>query len=271
MDVGAELRDARERRGLSLEQIAQTTKISAGILRTIERNDVEKLPHRVFLRGFLKAYALEVDLDPGEVVDRYLGQFEPVAEVQDTATSEDVPTAHDVQEVTDVEHRHLRPARVRSLAIVTMLSATAVVSYYATARWHGPAAATRTTGAAVSAQTVPLPDATDIQAGPAETGTAGRVPPGAAAPDVAPLRLRIRARDVCGVSVMIDGTPVFSRRMQPGEVRAFEVPDEAVLQVDDPAAIGFSVNGVEALRLGPTGEPVTARITRQNYRDYLYQ
>ena len=43
-DFGGKLRLERERRGISLRQIAASTKISIAALEALERNDVSKLP-----------------------------------------------------------------------------------------------------------------------------------------------------------------------------------------------------------------------------------
>src|SRR5215831_7237230 len=75
MDVGLELRQARERRGLTLAHISSTTKISRPVLQAIEASDGIHLPALVFTRSFVKAYAREVGLDPEETVRRYLEQF----------------------------------------------------------------------------------------------------------------------------------------------------------------------------------------------------
>ena len=48
---GQMLREARERRGISLRQIANATKISVGVLEALERNDISKLPGGIFGRG----------------------------------------------------------------------------------------------------------------------------------------------------------------------------------------------------------------------------
>src|ERR1700740_294679 len=85
MDIGAALRDARHRRGLSLEQLANVTKIRVAALEAIETNRREKLPETIFLRGFLRAYAREVGLNPEETLKQYLGQFEPVTEIVERA------------------------------------------------------------------------------------------------------------------------------------------------------------------------------------------
>src|SRR4051794_39535358 len=59
-DFGGTLRAARERRGLSLRQIATATKISMLTLEALERNDLARLPGGIFSRAFVRAYALEV-------------------------------------------------------------------------------------------------------------------------------------------------------------------------------------------------------------------
>ena len=74
-DFGAQLRDARERKGISLRQIAASTKISVAALEGLERNDISKLPGGIFSRAFVRSYALEVGLDPDETVKQFLERF----------------------------------------------------------------------------------------------------------------------------------------------------------------------------------------------------
>src|SRR4051812_44531830 len=72
---GDKLRDARERRGLSLRQIANATKISMITLEALERNDIKRLPGGIFSRGVVRSYSLEVGLDPEMAIDEFMGQF----------------------------------------------------------------------------------------------------------------------------------------------------------------------------------------------------
>src|SRR5215467_9628877 len=74
-DFGRKLREARERRGLSLRQIASATKISLLTLEALERNDVARLPGGIFSRAFVRSYALEVGLDPEETIREFMGQY----------------------------------------------------------------------------------------------------------------------------------------------------------------------------------------------------
>src|SRR5213083_1046789 len=78
---GGALREARERRGVSLRQIANATKISVAALEALERNDISRLPGGIFSRAFVRSYAIEVGLDPEETVKEFLDRFhdEPAA------------------------------------------------------------------------------------------------------------------------------------------------------------------------------------------------
>ena len=61
--VGARLREAREKRGVSLRQIASNTRISVMSLEALERSDLSRLPGGIFTRAFIRAYAEQVGLD----------------------------------------------------------------------------------------------------------------------------------------------------------------------------------------------------------------
>src|SRR4029077_10306407 len=73
--LGQMLRDARERRGVSLRQIANATKISVAVLDALERNDISKLPGGIFGRAFVRSYAVEVGLDPEATIQVFIAQF----------------------------------------------------------------------------------------------------------------------------------------------------------------------------------------------------
>src|SRR3982751_3501208 len=72
---GDKLRNARERRGLSLRQIATATKISNLTLEALERNDISRLPGGIFSRAFVRSFALEVGLDPETAIQEFIAQF----------------------------------------------------------------------------------------------------------------------------------------------------------------------------------------------------
>jgi len=69
---GGRLRRARLRRGIDLGRIASVTKINPTYLRFLEEECFEDLPAKVYVRGFVVAYARCLGLDPERVVPSYL-------------------------------------------------------------------------------------------------------------------------------------------------------------------------------------------------------
>lgn len=73
---GARLRRARLRRGIELDRIAEITKVSTSYLDRIEKDSYADLPATVYVRGFVKAYAKAIGLDPQRVAASYVPRVE---------------------------------------------------------------------------------------------------------------------------------------------------------------------------------------------------
>lgn len=71
------LKDEREKKGLSLQEIAQSLKINVKILKAIEENNVDQLPAKTFLRGFVRSYAQYLRLDLTETMNLFQEEFGP--------------------------------------------------------------------------------------------------------------------------------------------------------------------------------------------------
>jgi len=69
---GVSLRDIRERRALSVDDVSRITKIPSKFIRAIESDDPRQLPARVYLQGFVKNLATLYRLDPKAAAKAYL-------------------------------------------------------------------------------------------------------------------------------------------------------------------------------------------------------
>ena len=69
--IGSFLKHKRERKHLSLAEVARVTRIPAPTLVSIEGDRFDELPGEVFVRGFLKSYAQAVGVVPEEILARY--------------------------------------------------------------------------------------------------------------------------------------------------------------------------------------------------------
>jgi cytoskeletal protein RodZ len=59
-NFGTVLREARERRQVSLADVSRQTKVSVASLQLLEEGKLADLPHETFVRGFIRSYARTV-------------------------------------------------------------------------------------------------------------------------------------------------------------------------------------------------------------------
>jgi len=74
--TGDLLRQAREARGLTLEQMANTSKIAIYYLRDLEAEEYDELPAKVYVKGYLKQIAKLLKLDAEQLVKSYVDRME---------------------------------------------------------------------------------------------------------------------------------------------------------------------------------------------------
>lgn len=70
-DIGQALREMRERKKLSLEEVADITRVRRAYLADIEAMRLDKLPSRPFTIGYIRAYAEALGLDGEAAVERF--------------------------------------------------------------------------------------------------------------------------------------------------------------------------------------------------------
>lgn len=70
-DVGAALRAIREFQGVSLQDVADATRIRQAYLAAVEDMRLDELPSRPFALGYVKAYARHLGVDAEAAVERY--------------------------------------------------------------------------------------------------------------------------------------------------------------------------------------------------------
>src|SRR5437870_5507988 len=77
--VGSYLRELRERRGLSLDEISRSTRVLHQYLELLEADDLAALPAPAFTRGFIRAYCQVLREPPDEALARYQEGVQPHA------------------------------------------------------------------------------------------------------------------------------------------------------------------------------------------------
>ncbi len=139
-ELGLILQEARENKGLTLEQVQEETRINATYLSALENGEYVTLPSPVHVRGFLRNYARFLDLDPQPLLERYKQsqsyQQAPVANNRngDINTDSPLPARDDqpffdpVNVEVDVGSRRDPESAVRLIIIAALIIAVALIS-----------------------------------------------------------------------------------------------------------------------------------------------
>ena len=259
---GQRIKREREMRGVSLDEIAQATKIGTRSLRALEDEDFDRLPGGIFNKGFVRAYAHFLGMDEEQAVADYLVASGLEAPPSEVAEAETAPSS-------DLWRRRLKAIAIAALVLAA--AAYGVWWLYSTGTLGAssrpdsarpatpPASATlrppRASGAPAKAQAVP-PDAGAEAAGSSDTVAAA-----------APIRtqefnVRIRARGECWVEITADGRREEVTLAAGGEkeIRALETIE---IKLGDVNAVEISHNGATLPPLAGERKVRALRFTRE--------
>ncbi|WP_148862985.1 RodZ domain-containing protein [Marinobacter fonticola] len=112
-EVGNQLRKAREAKGMSVTQVADSQHLRPSIIQAIEEGQYEKIGSELFLKGYVRTYAEQVGLDPAAVIEKLDWELEPMRQqVEDER--KDNP-------LEDIERRKQRKRRIARWTMIILL------------------------------------------------------------------------------------------------------------------------------------------------------
>lgn len=266
-EFGTRLRQAREKLGLTHDEVERATRIRTRYLEALERGELETLPSSVQARGFLHNYAEFLGLDTESILLQYAERVQAKGSKRSGLSLDTQPTTRPTVQVRSRRPRWLSTdlfiAAAITLALLFVLvwggsrvmqglaqdregeaapgllilsSATATLTQAATAGLDS-ASTPVSEAAATPGATLP-PELTG--GGPPESGIA--------------LRLLIERRS--WVSVSVDGAEAFRGRVAPGEILEYRGEQLIHLVTGNGSGIRAVFNGEDQGRLGEVGEVV---------------
>jgi cytoskeletal protein RodZ len=225
--VGQRLREAREAKGLSVEDIAAQTRIPTRHLISLEESDWDKLPAATYSIGFAKNYAGAIGLDRTEIGDLLR------AEMGGTR----LPAAYpEVYETIDPARTMPKGLVIGALGLLVVV--VLALSWLSNRSMQADQPVAEATGATPPTTETAAPVATPA---PAAAGT-----------------VVLAATETVWVEIKDGGTVLKQGEMASGE--RFEVPASAaapVLTTGKPEALRISVGTGQAPSIGPAGKTVS--------------
>lgn len=101
--IGNVLKEARENKGLTVDDIQIETKIQKRYLVHIEAGELDKLPGNFYAKAFVKQYAEAVGLDSAEILSQYKNEFPE--DKKDLSAHEIYNRAHKMNSQEDLKNK----------------------------------------------------------------------------------------------------------------------------------------------------------------------
>jgi cytoskeleton protein RodZ len=297
--VGANLREAREKQGFTLNDIGARTRITAKCLTAIEEDDVSKLSSPFFYRSFVRQYAEQVGLEYQQLSTG----------VEKLAANMREPDLPGQGEYPPVRVAPLQPRIKRDFSWVSpvllfvgavglitsgyaawryqpvWLNNTPVGSFVRSLKSVQPAAQPIVDQSVSAVQkeepkAAPVADPdtkkNDTAANPGEeAATTSDAPSGAEItaaivsetpqrPDTG-IHLEVAATERTWLSVTADGRPAYSGILEKEEVKVLDGQETAELRTGNAAGVNITFNGRQIGALGPRGTTRRVIFTKTSF------
>lgn len=265
--LGETLREAREAKGLTINQVADATRISKTFLQAVENNDYKKIPGEVFVKGVLRAYGNYLGMDGAKMVEQYkifaqgLQPEEAVSsKIREATHVKITPTFKPNEDVPEGKKNSLL---LGILVLVVLL--LAVCTYYFTFVAK-PATSPQAPAASSQVQTGTAPAAvpsvsgqnkadqhTGTQAGAADKKS---VPANAVVPVKGEVQVAIESKGQCWLQVFDGQKKLYEGTLGKGQKTSFISKTNLTIVYGNIKDVTITVNGQEEAPLN-TNQVVT--------------
>jgi cytoskeleton protein RodZ len=272
--VGSYLRELRQQRGLSLDEMARSTRVALRYLEALENDDFRALPAPVFTRGFIRAYCQVLKTSPDEALARFGGGDGP-------AVATPTPVAHGAPSLTPAPSPPRNDVRGRGPILVSfvLLVVFGVALFTVTLalqkgrerggdrRMAGAGAPPAVTDSApldpaeesAPARPVPPPAAETRPVRPPATpppATGAGPGPSLVGAVNAPHRLVARTLELTWIRVRTEDGRMTEENVPPGQVREWVSNGRFILTVGNAGGVALELNGRALPPLGASGEVI---------------
>jgi cytoskeletal protein RodZ len=241
VSIGAELAAAREAAGMTLDDVAERSRVRRTVIEHIEADDFTLCGGDVYARGHLRTLAGIVGADPAPLVAEFDRLHAPHA-----------PSATEVFE-SETAARPERRGPNWTAAMAVALLVVAVIGVLQLVNRGGggsPTAVSGPTGS--SAPALPTASASTVSPTPSSQPTSSAI---AALPGGVTVRLTVNSGK-SWLSVTAGSAEVFTGIVAAGTTKVFTDPANVKLVLGNAGAVSLNVNGVEIGSPGKTGEVV---------------
>jgi cytoskeleton protein RodZ len=129
-NFGSVLREAREKRRLSINEVARKTKVTHSSLSVLESGDIDRLPPDVFVRGFIRSYAKMVGISDVEPLGLYQKAVDERRRTEEALVAQPRPPVERSESPEDEGQPQRKGIGLAVFVIIVLLLATITWSLF---------------------------------------------------------------------------------------------------------------------------------------------
>jgi cytoskeletal protein RodZ len=258
--LGQQLKQSREEKNISLQEIAESTHISIRFLQAIENDAYDVLPGGVFNRAFVRKFARQVGFDEEQAVNLYQEQWQEQG---------GEPERGYQLGVEDFETR-----QTTGNGLLLSFVALLVIGSLGYAAYQYFTPPVLNSGGSAAVDVTPSPGVTPTTATPAAAATPSSSPTPSPTPDGAMLVQLSAPIEEVWLKVKSDDKEAEQMILQPGDKREYEVSEKIILSIGRVPSLKITINGreMDLAKALPNPKAIRASdvvIPKDNYQQYL--
>lgn len=243
--LGTVLREAREAKNLTLEELHAITKIKINNLEAMEQDRFERIAAPTYAKGFLKICAKALDLDAKSLLEAYKKMY-----------PEKDKSVRVLQQGLFPKRKKKKTSLKKTVQLVLVLTVIASASLWVWNKWS-------LSPVQVTARPVPpTPDVVLEKEPQLHSGAVEAT--GMVLPDK-PVLLELKTKDDVWLKVHADEKLIFENTLTANQARQWEADRELKLRIGRPSEVELAVNG-KKVDLSKENKPVSLIVTAEEVK-----
>jgi len=249
--LGQELKRERELRGISLREIAESTRINLRFLQALEEDKLNVIPGPFFVRAILRSYAKSIGIDEHQVLNKYQEMYTFKEQLQYGESPERPrPRPRPLSQL--FIRKRVRIAALAGAIIGLGLALIYILLLAPEKKRPVPAKSAQPVAQVEAPKQIPPPE------------------PQPVAEEIQGLRLEMLFIEETWLHIYADGQSVWDGNKYKGESLEVRAEREVRLNIGNAGGPDLTINGQKAKPFGPSGAVrLDILITPENYLDFL--
>lgn len=249
-NLGQFLKNIREEKKIPAAQVAQELKTSLSIIQAIENNEYEKLPARIYVKGYLRSYSKFLGLDEEMILTTYKTKY-PDETKQELVIKQDKLPGININWQKIFNPKLWLPILIALVLIV----ASAILVIQIKKRRQIPAALpVIEPQEEIIAEPEPVVTAEPKEKAPLAT------------PLATPITITAQATDAVWMRVHGDNKLIFEGILAKKEEKVWKTDKEFKLRIGNPGKLNLLINNHPYGRVSPFGGPVNAVVNKDGIK-----